>query len=168
MSVFNFETFGAGHIPPFPKSVFNLKDGKLKLETILSDDIEDVEYVDVSEAQKATGNNRKNMSYDKHARDLEIFEYSTKRAKEFKKDDPYFELSFGVLFSIGAHWADDNPISKFHNPLARVSAFSEEVSNIQKEMESKAGKKLQDLHLFIICTTSLGFHWADKNPPKYY
>ena len=78
MSVFNFETFGAGHIPPFGFKAH-------PRQTILSDDIEDVEYVDVSEAQKATGNNRKNMSYDKHARDLEIFEYSTKRAKELSR-----------------------------------------------------------------------------------
>lgn len=52
---------------------------------ILSDDIEDVEYVDVSEAQKVSGNNRKNMSYDKHARDLEIFEYSTKKPRSSKR-----------------------------------------------------------------------------------
>ena len=135
---------------------------------ILLDDIEDVEYADVSEAQKASGNNRKNLSYDKHARDLEIFKHADKKAKELKKDDPYFELSFGILFSAGAHWADDNPISKYKTTLERATAFSEEVDNIQKEMESKAGKRLPELHVFTICATSLGFHWANKNPPKYY
>lgn len=161
MSVFNFETFGAGHIPPFGFKAS-------PRQTILSDDIEDVDYVDISDINKTSGESRKSQSYDKKARDLEIFEYSTKRAKEFKKDDPYFELSFGVLFSIGAHWADDNPISKYKNSLERVTAFSEEVDNIQKKMESKAGKELPELNVFTICAASLGFHWANDNPPKYY
>ena len=46
---------------------------------ILSDDIEDVDYVDISEAPEVSGNKHKNLSYDKEARDAEIFEYSTKK-----------------------------------------------------------------------------------------
>lgn len=169
MSVFNFEIFGAGHIPPFTKFIFDIKEGKSKLQATLSDDIEDVEYVDVSESPEITGKDRQSLSYDKEARDAEIFEYaSKKKPRNSKKNDPYFELSFGVLFSIGAHWADDNPISKFHNLFERTNAFLEEIDKIQKEMESNAGKKLPDLSMILICSVSLGFHWADKNPPKYH
>ena len=53
---------------------------------ILSDDIEDVDYVDISEAPEVSGNKRKNLSYDKKARDAEIFEYSTKKSQGVKKE----------------------------------------------------------------------------------
>ena len=89
------------------------------------------------------------------------------KSKELRKNDPYFELSFGIFFSIGDHWADDNPISKFHSLLERGAAFSEKVDEIQKDMESRAGKKMPELHLFTLSVTALGFSWADRNPPKY-
>ncbi len=44
MSCFNFETFGAGHMPPFG---FSAKEKYRK--TVISDDIEDVEYEDITD-----------------------------------------------------------------------------------------------------------------------
>lgn len=76
MSPFNFETFGAGHIPPFR---FKAQ----PRQTIISDDIEDVEYVDVSDPQPEPKAKR---TYDKAARYAEILAYAYKKADEFMKE----------------------------------------------------------------------------------
>lgn len=166
MSPFNFETFGAGHIPPFPRSVFDIKEGKSKFQTILSDDIEDVEYVDVSDPQPETKAKR---SYGKTARYAEILAYADKKADELnKKKDPVLALFFVTMISFGAEWSDSNPENKFKTSMDRSKAFYDEVDKHQKEIDSLEGQRHPEIHLVSLLTASLGMNWATKNPPKYY
>lgn len=108
---------------------------------ILSDDIEDVEYVDVSDAPKVSCNNREKPSFDKEARAKEVVEFAKKQAEEMNKTgDLVIELFFMILILFGAEWADSNPVSKFHDDLARRIAFSKKLEEKNKEMEGISGK----------------------------
>lgn len=169
MSPFNFETFGAGHIPPFPKFVFDIKEGKSKLQTTLSEDIEDVEYVDVSDAPQAFGNDTKKFSYDKKVRAKDIVEYAEKKSRQFnEKKDPLLDVFFLVAITIGAQWADDNPKSKFATSMARTDTFHAEIEKIWKDSGARAEKTDRVSFLMFLMSASLGMKWATNNPPKYY
>lgn len=166
MNPFNFETFGAGHIPPFPRFVFDIKEGKSKFQTILSDDIEDVEYVDVSDPQPEQ---KAKQSYGKTARYAEILAYADKKAEELnKKEDPVLALFFVAMISFGAEWSDDNPVNKFKSSMDRSKAFYAEIDKRQKEIDAQDGQRFPEIHLLALLTASLGMNWATKNPPKYY
>lgn len=169
MSPFNFETFGTGHIPPFPKFVFDIKEGKSKFQTTLSDDIEDVEYVDVSDAPQASENDPKKFSYDKEARAKEIAEYAEKESRQLnKKKDPLLYVFFIVAITIGAQWGDDNPKAKFATSMARTNAFHAEIEKIWKDSGSRDEKTDRISFLTFLLSTSLGMKWATSIPPKYY
>lgn len=165
MSPFNFEHSGAGHIPPFPRFVFDIKEDKSKFQTILSDDIEDVEYVDVSDPQPEPKSNR---TCGKSARYAEILAYADKKADELnEKKDPVLTLFFVTMILFGAEWSDDNPESKFKSSMDRSKAFYAEVDKRQKEIEAQDGQRRPEIHLLSLMTASLGMKWATENPPKY-
>lgn len=162
MSVFNFEIFGAGHIPPF-----GFKDHPR--QTILSDDIEDVEYVDVSDVNKTSEENGKSQSYDKKKRAQEIFAYAEKKAEELNvKKDPMMGFFLLLVISFGAEWSDKNPKYKFKSSMERSEAFYAEIDKHQKEYEAMQGEKSTEIHLLSLMAASLGMKWATENPPKYY
>ncbi|MDE5813258.1 MAG: hypothetical protein K2H72_03140, partial [Muribaculaceae bacterium] len=141
-------TFGAGHIPPFPKSVFDLKDGKSKFKNILSDDIEDAEYVDVSDINKTSGESRKPQSYDSEKRAKEIYAYADKKSKDLNvKKDPMMEFFLLLIISFGAEWSDKNPEQKFRTSMERSKAFYAEIEKHQNEVEAMEGKKSPEIHL---------------------
>ena len=136
---------------------------------ILSDDIEDVEYVDVSDVNKTSEENGKSQSYDKKKRAVEVAAYAEKKAKELNvKKDPMMEFFLLLIISFGAEWSDNNPENKFNSSMERSKAFYAEIDERQKEVEAMQGKKSPDIHLLSLMAASLGMNWATENPPKYY
>lgn len=136
---------------------------------ILSDDIIDVEYVEISdEQQTASGNERSKKIYDKVARAAEIAEFAEKKAEEMnEKNDLAFEMMITVFILFGANWADENPECNFESSMKRSEAFFDEVEEYLKKVEAKGGRD-HKFDLLAIMTTSIGMKWATNNPPKYY
>ncbi len=171
MSYFNHETFGAGHMPPF-ETIFDIKQKKNSLRSTISDTIEDVEFEDITEEKPSEQPKAKEApKYDKVARAEEIHAEAQKyikKATSLGNDDFLIHLTIEVLFMHGAAWSDDNPASKFKSEKDRFDAFYKEMDKHVKEVESMSGEKDPKLSLFQISTSSLGYHWATKNPPKYY
>ncbi|MDE6553341.1 MAG: hypothetical protein K2K98_10395, partial [Muribaculaceae bacterium] len=159
MSVFNFETFGAGHIPPFGFKAH-------PRQSILSDDIEDVDYVDVSDPQPEPKAKR---SYDMKARAAEVMAYAEKTVHELNNNnDPFMRLVLLTLIAFGAEWSDENPESEFKTSMDRSKAFYDDVDKHNEKFERLEGNPNPHIALLALMTASLGFKWATDNPPKYY
>ena len=136
---------------------------------IISDDIEDVEYVDVSDINKTSGESRKSQSYDKKKRTEEIAAYAEKKSEELNvKKDPMMGFFLQLIISFGAEWSDENPEYKFKSSMERSKAFYAEIDKHQKECEAVQGEKSPEIHLLSLMAASLGMKWATDNPPKYY
>lgn len=160
MSPFNFETFGAGHIPPFR---FKAQ----PRQTIISDDIEDVEYVDVSDHQPEPQAKR---SYDKAARQKEIADQASEFVKKRPKGlNPMVELLVMACFVHAAEWTDDHPLSSFGSSHDQYLAIKAEIERDNDEIYRKTGKKVDSMvHLLELSVSVVALRWANENPPKYY
>lgn len=167
MSPFNFETFGAGHIPPFPRFVFDIKEGKSKFQTTLSEDIEDVEYFDVSDPQPEP---KAKQSYDKTARDKEIADQASEFVKKRSKGlNPMVDLFVMSCFIHAAKWTDDHPLSSFGSSHDQYLAIKRDLEIDNDEIYRKSGQKVDSMVCLLeLSTTELARRWANENPPKYY
>ena len=160
MSVFNFETFGAGHIPPFGFKAH-------PRQTILSDDIEDVEYVDVSDPQPEPKAKR---SYDRKEEIVhQAEEFVKKRRHQGQGLDPIVEIFVMSCFIHAAKWTDEHPLSSFRSSHDQYLAIKTEITRDNDEIYRKSGKKIDPiLHLLELSTSEIARRWANDNPPKYY
>ncbi len=168
MSYFNHETFGAGHMPPF-ETIFDIKQKQNTLRYTLSETIEDVEYVEITDEQPKA---KEALKWDKTARKKEIWDEAMKEFSEMGINSSIMKISHAILFEFGADWSDQNPVSHFEDKFRRGEAFSEAADKKLEEYKKLAEKERLQWHshldLIILMTASFGFQWATENPPKYY
>lgn len=136
---------------------------------VISDDIVDVEYIEISDAPEASGSDSRKPSYDMKARAGEAGAFAEKTVNELGiKNDALFELMVEALIMFGIEWSDKNPESAFRSPSARSNAFYTEMVKKQKDVDEKAGKSHPQIFPWVLMTASMGLKWATENPPKYY
>ena len=135
---------------------------------VISDDIVDVEYVEIPDAPEASGSDGRKPSYDKEQRAEEAHAFAEEKVKELNhQDDPLFKLMLVALIMFGIDWSDKNPESAFSSSMDRSKEFYAEIEKLQKEVEEKSGLRRPEFHLLALMTASLGMKWATENPPKY-
>lgn len=135
---------------------------------ILSDDIEDVDYVDVSEPQPEPKAKR---SYDKTAREKEIADQATKHIKSLSMEPGaiMIELFSMSCFMRAAKWTDDNPLSSFGSNHDQYLALKSLLDKENDECCRDSGVHVDSMvHLLEMSISEVARRWANKNPPKYY
>lgn len=148
--------FKSGKIPPFPGGF------RTRRATILSHDIEDVEYEDVSDTPKS-----QEPSYDRKARAHQILDAALKSMKKLSIDDPFVSLMFLQWFKEGATFYDSHPQSSYRSETEWAAAMQEFHESKVSEYKNKAK---QDLSMYLWTLMLLshleGVLWAEENPPK--
>lgn len=134
---------------------------------ILSDDIEDVDYVDVSEPQPEPKAKR---SYDKAARDKEIADQASEFVKKRSQGlSPMVDLFVMSCFIHAAKWTDGHPLSSFGSSHDQYLAIKAEIERDNDDIYRKSGRKIDSMVCFLeLSATEIARRWANENPPKYY
>lgn len=137
---------------------------------VISDDIEDVEYVDITE-HAPEPKPRAGRSWDKEARSAEIF----KAAEDYfaglglQKNNPMKELFILSMFCYGADFADTHPLSDHFSDHDQCFALKVDADANIKESESKYGRPIDpEINMVAVLVRERGRRWANSNPPKYY
>lgn len=148
--------FKSGNIPPFMGAF------RARRATILSHDIEDVQYEDISDTPKS-----QEPPYDQKSRTNQILDAALKRMKEISIDDPAFSLMFLQWFKEGATFYDAHPQSSYPSEMEWTVAMQEFHESKVSEYKNKAKKDLpMSLRMLMFLTHIEGSHWAEENPPK--
>lgn len=137
---------------------------------VISDDIEDVEYVDITEPAPEP-KPRAGRTWDKDARSAETF----KAADDYfaslgvQDNDPIQEFFVLSMFCYGADFADKHPLSANFSNHDQYDALMADMEAKKKEYESKFGQPMNPLtDMLGVLVREMGRRWANSNPPKYY
>lgn len=156
--MFNFN-FNRGNIPPFGGEKLHVKRA-----TILSHDIEDVQYEDLSGTSKSKP---KKPSSDNKKRTRQIYTAAMDRIKELDVTDACISVMFLSWFKEGAEFYDAHPKSSYSSELEWAHAMQEFHENAVKEVKSKTGDALSmHLQMMMLMTHMSGAKWAEENPPQ--
>lgn len=137
---------------------------------VISDDIEDVEYVDITEPAPEP-ESRTGRTYDKAARSAEVFKAAEDNFARLglPQDDPMKELFVLSMFCYGAEFADEHPLSAIFSDHDQYHALTADTEAKKKESESKYGRTIDpEFNLLTALIMEQGRRWANSNPPKYY
>ena len=136
---------------------------------VISDDIEDVEYVDITEPAPEP-EPRAGRTWDKKARAAEMIKAAEDHfAKLDKKTDPIMEIFVLSMFCFGADFADEHPLSAHFSNHDQYAALTADCESREKEFKSKYGETMNpEIRLLGALVREQGRRWANSNPPKYY
>lgn len=121
----------------------------------LKDLAEDVSFEEVKEPAKKT--------IDKAARTKQLADEIQSKTSDLMKQNPIQALHVVVMFSAGAHWADEHSVSDFPTTAERNAAMRKEITRMLEVANEKGERNI----MFDAISTALfanGAHWADENP----
>lgn len=140
---------------------------------IISEDIEDVEYVEISDQESTStrpDHDRKENppKYDEKARSKEVYDYAEEQASKCDNGDPRAHFFILILIIAGVEWSDMHPVSSFCSEKSRVAAFVKFIEEMYNDRKEAGLDKSDHIHLLYILNMTMGYKWATANPPKYY
>lgn len=127
----------------------------LKKSGFIRNEVEDVQYEDVTEPSKTP-------EIDKERRARQLADAMLAKSRDIMYKSPAEGLSVASLFLYGAMWADEHPLSSFRSEAEWFSAMYSAVADVNRAVRDSTASSSFDFVARAVFSS--GVYWATEHP----